>query len=93
MACNVVTVYFNRDTYDIVGEPGKREWIEDWFERYFEDKEAFSEWLYDRYYAVELFNMTEEDKERVLEEYRESLGNQADEAFEREFDIYEVEIE
>ena len=92
MACSVVTVYVNWADGEVLGAADKGEWIDEKVEKYLDDEELLEDWLSDNYYCRELFNMTYEDKSKLLDEYREVCLNCALDDFERKFDEAEIKI-
>ena len=93
MACSVITVYVNWADGEVLGAADKEEWIEEAVEKYIEDENLFEDWLSDTYYCRELFNMTSEDRDKLLDSYRRVCRNCALDDFERKFDEAEIKIE
>ena len=93
MACSVVTVYVNWTDGEILGAADKEEWIEEAAEKYIEDETFFEDWLTDNYYSRELLNMTDDDKDKLLDDYREYCRNWVLNKFELRFDEKEIKIE
>lgn len=70
-------IYVNWNTKEILSECEMYEKIAFWIEEYMEG-EAFNDFLNDNYSAVEIFDMTDEEKEEVEKEARATFAEELD---------------
>ena len=74
-------MYRNIDTGKTISENKAEDYINDKFDELAEDEDIFEEWLSDRYSLLQIFNLDEEDKENIKENFIDYLWMEAKDTF------------
>ena len=67
------TIYVDWDGHEILTEEGYRARIEEVVEEQYEDDNLLIDYLDDNYSKLEIFNMSQHDKESVLADFRDDI--------------------
>lgn len=59
---------------------------------YFDDEDGFSDWLDENFSGIEIFKMTEDDKEAAKNSYKDACRDWAQEATNNDFESEEIEV-
>ena len=87
-----VTVYVNWHTEEVISEKEYEEKIEKSAKDYVESEADFSDWLNDQYRADDIWEMSENGRNAVKEEYYEACQTWAEEEVNDYWKPYEIEV-
>lgn len=87
-----VIVYANWNEREVISEKEYKEMIEKSAEEYVESYADFADWLNDNYHPDDIWEMSENDRNAVKEEYREVCHCSAEEEVNDYWKPYEIEV-
>jgi hypothetical protein len=89
MEIKVYVNYYERET---ITEKEYQKKVEQEINERMEDKELFNDWLGEKYFYYEIYEMTPTKKERVKEKYREDLKDDVLDEFNDEWEEIILEV-
>lgn len=87
-----ITIYFDPNTLSVLDEVHFQQITTDNTEKVYKDHKTFRNWLLQNFYAEEIFNMDESDKEQAYLEYHKYCYQSAKDTLLQRYEKREVEI-